>query len=294
MRLLRSELYRAFSRKWPYFTFALGILVAVYGYISIQAGNLSFNTVPHRFNAWYSFLQVFGQNSNSIWGWAVPLLASLPFGDTLIYDLNHGFEVPLLMRVGKNRYFFTKWLANIIVVASVSTAILSCSLLIALIWRRDVVLPAVLPPLQGHTIPAGLDLFSGVFASSYQPHVLSSLFWSHPALYSLMVIIIGVLVSISIGSITMVSSMWLKNRYLVLSAPFIFYMVLNVALQQVGLLKWLPFIMSSGFLQHDDSTGPTIVYWSLILLISLITLYFGPNRYMKLKLANNNSIDSLE
>jgi hypothetical protein len=218
----------------------------------------------------------------------------LPFGDTLIYDLNHGFEVPLMLRVGMKRYFFSKWLANIIVVASVSFAVLSCALSLALLWRQDVVLPAVLPPqliANMPPLPSGIDPFSGVFASSYQPRVLSGLFWAHPAVYSLMAILIGILVSISIGSITMVASIFFKKRYLVLAAPFIFYMVFNVAVQVLGFYLWVPFLMSAGFLQFKDSIWPTIFYWSPLILLSWMTMYLGPSRYRKFKLALSNSSD---
>lgn len=284
--LLKSELYRAFHRRWTYIAFALGLLIAVWGYIGIQTGDLPYSHIPHEYNAWYVFLQVFGMNFNSIWGLTVPLFAALPFGDTLIYDLNHGFESPLMLRVGMKRYFFSKWLSNIIVVACVSCAVLSCSLILALLWRRDVALPAII----GDTVlQPGANPFSGVMMSSYQPHVLSNLFWSHPAAYSLIVILMGVLVSISIGSITMVASLWFKNRYLVLATPFIFYMVLNVALQFLGLFLWVPFLMSAGFLELKDSIWQTIFYWSSILLLSWITMYLGPNRYRKFKLALSNS-----
>jgi hypothetical protein len=291
--LLRSELYRAFHRRWTYIAFAFGLLIAVSGYIGIQVGDLPFSHISHEYNAWYVFLQVFGMNLNSIWGIAVPLFAALPFGDTLIYDLNHGFEVPLMLRVGMKRYFFSKWLANIIVVASVSFAVLSCALSLALLWRQDVVLPAVLPPqlIAGMPLPSGIDPLSGVFASSYQPHVLSGLFWVHPSVYSLLAIVIGVLVSISIGSITMVASLFFKKRYLVLAAPFIFYMVFNVAVQVLGLKLWVPFLMSAGFLNFKDSIWPTIFYWSPLILLSWITMYLGPSRYRKFKLALSNSND---
>jgi len=259
-------------------------MITVSGYIGIQLGNLSFKTAPHEFNSWYVYLQVFGMNFNSIWGVMVPLFAALPFGDTLIYDLNHGFEVPLIMRCGMKRYFFTKWLANIIVIACVSCAVLSCSLIMALLWRRDIKMPTIMSATDSP--------FSGVYLSSYQPHVLNGLFWTHPAVYSLIPIVIGVLVCISIGSITMVASLFSKKRYLILAAPFIFYMLFNVAVQVIGLYLWVPFVMSAGFLEFQYSILPTIFYWSPILLFSWIATHFGPNRYREFKLALSNSSDS--
>ncbi|KLU62844.1 ABC-2 family transporter protein [Peptococcaceae bacterium CEB3] len=292
--MLRSELYRAFHRKWTLIAFALGLLVVVIGYIAVQVGPLSFGVSLHEYNAWYVFLQVFGMNFNSIWGLTVPLLAALPFGDTLIYDMNHGFEVPLLMRIGKRRYFLTKWLANIIVIACVFGAVLSCSLLLALLWRRDTVLPVVLPPLIGDHIPSGLKPGIGVFASSYQPHVLSGLFWAHPGLYSLLALLIGILVTISIGSLTIGASFWFKNRYLILSTPFIFYMVLNVVLQFLGLYLWVPFLMAAGYLNAHNSIGSTVAYWSVILLFSLILVPLGATRYGKSEFTAKVSIDEKE
>ncbi|MCY0894593.1 MAG: hypothetical protein OWR52_14000 [Acidibacillus sp.] len=299
MGSLRSELYRAYHRKGPYVAFLFGILLAFSGYIATQYGQIVPNDggVAHEFNTWYMFLQTFGINWNSPWGLVMPLLVVLPFGDTLIFDLNHGFEVPLILRVGMKRYFFSKWFANVIVVATVFGAVLISSLIIAIVWRHDFQMPLRLledvKVVDGKLIVNAKAFainkshhFNGVFASSYAPKLFSKLFWRHIGLFTLLTMLISLLATVSVSSIALVASLWLKNRYLVLAAPFVVFMFFVVVPQYItpSLFMWAPHILADAFWEFYRPFWGIVLYWLAPLLVTLGLMNLGSRRYRDLQL----------
>ncbi|MHB1630092.1 MAG: hypothetical protein ACYCVB_17280 [Bacilli bacterium] len=298
--MLRSELYRAFHRKGPYLAFLLGVVAVVGGYASTEFGQIVFayrGGATNQFNVWYIFLQTIGDNWNSPWGFVLPLLVVLPFGDTLIYDLNHGFEVPLMLRVGMKRYFVSKWFANAFAVVVVFGAVIVAALIIAIVWRHDFQMPHRLALANSFvkgvfvTNKKGLAIdksmhWNGVFVSSYAPHVLRNMFWKDIGLFTVLTALISLLSAVCISSLSLVASLWVRNRYLVLSAPFIMYMFFIVAPQYVvpSLFMWAPHIMADAFWQFPRSVWSIACYWIIPLLVTLGLMSLGARRYRNLGL----------
>ncbi|MCY0909741.1 MAG: hypothetical protein OWR62_15295 [Sulfobacillus thermotolerans] len=296
MGMLRSELYRAFHRKGPYLTILLGVLVIVGGYASTYFGQIVWwDKSVNEYNVWYIFLQTIGDNWSSPWGFILPLLAVLPFGDTLIYDLNHGFEIPLILRVGARPYFFIKWVANFVVVIAVFSAVLCISLIIAVLWRHDFQMPFVLSEerMKGsiNLTPAALAVdklhhWNGVFASSYAPAVLQQLFWHHVGLFTAFTMAISLMSATSISGIAVTAALWVKNRYLTLAVPFLLYLLFIVAPQYLlpGAFMWAPHIMADAFWQFSRPVWTIVAYWLIPLIITLACMSLGARRYGSLHL----------
>lgn len=237
--MLREEIVRALKNRSFVFALILGLFALAQGSMD-YIFPLKFNSpeylklVPPFFNNAYD--AVIWTHQGGIFGLIAPIIAVLPFSDSLGAERVSGFLRFVLSRASYRQYFFSKMFACILAGGlSVSLPILLFFGFTNLYYPRGlnldmyqnrVVTPDILPEALG---PFGF------------------MYSSHPDLYILslaLLVFIGgavyAVLGLSISAIT-------DNRYIALAAPFLAYTLVHFAASILLIPKWSPL---SAFVPH--------------------------------------------
>jgi ABC-type transport system involved in multi-copper enzyme maturation permease subunit len=222
--VIKVELRRAFS-SWPFVivvvigTIALGQGLYSYGqgyqsYLSANKGD------PFLYNSFDALLMA----RLGVISILAPLLAALPFADSLIVDRNSGFIRSMLLRSGRRKYVWSKLLATI------------------LVGGAAIAVPhIVIYGLASAIFPEGLSTTFGQ-QRMIVTGPLSDVYKSNPALYVWFNILISFIFGAVYAAIGMLVSCISDNRYIALASPFMFYIIMSFIIANLhgGLEGWLP------------------------------------------------------
>lgn len=225
--MLKVELKRAFFNR--YFTVAVVIgLVALgqglYSYgrgFPLNSEALSRGVDPFTYNTFDALLSA----RLGLMSLVVPLIAALPFADSIAIDRSSGYIRPVLIRSQRHRYVGAKFIAN------------------ALAGGIVVVLPHLVSYAVASAIfPEGLmDYETFRQQRMIVTGPLSEFYKTDPSLYIWFVILLSFLFGIVYASIGMFVALFTDNRYIALASPFIFYMVASFAIASIGGFEgWMP------------------------------------------------------
>lgn len=229
--MLREEIIRALKNRSFLFALILGLFALGQGSMD-YIFPLKFNSpeylklVPPFFHNAYDAV-IWAQTG--IFGLIVPIIAVLPFSDSLGAERASGFLRFVLSRASYRQYFFSKMFACMLAGG------LSVSLPILLFFG-----------FTNLYYPRGLNLDmyqSRLITPNIKPGSLGPfgfMYGSHPDLYILalvLLVFIGGAVyavfGLSISAIT-------DNRYIALAAPFLAYFLAHFATAILPLSKWSP------------------------------------------------------
>lgn len=213
MGILRMEFARAFINKRFLVVILLALACFAYGYYdaghffpgmgSNKAGNL-----PQ--NAYELWLFV---HFRSFFIYFAPIAAALPFVDSLWVDRNQGFLRFILTRSAYRRYLAAKLLANL---AAGAVAVAGPLLLLFGYFSLN----------ASHALPTDSLIFSIWGAQNGSPAgILSSLYTTNPGVYVLALIGLAALFGAAYATLGLAISGLVNNRYIILAAPFIAYIV---------------------------------------------------------------------
>lgn len=213
MGILRMEFARAFVNKRFLVVFLLALACFAYGYYdaghffpglgSDKAGNVIQNT----YELWLFV------HFRSFFAYFAPIAAALPFVDSLWMDRNHGFLRFILARSAYHRYLAAKLLANL---AAGALAVAGPLLLLFGYFSLS----------ASRALPTNSLIFNIWGAQNGSPAgILSSLYTTNPGLYILALIGLAALFGAAYATLGLAISGLVNNRYIVLAAPFIAYIV---------------------------------------------------------------------
>jgi len=221
--MLKLELKRAFF-SWSFgLAFLIGLIAlgqGLYNYgrgfpISPEAKNAD----PFLYNSFDALLMA----RLGLISIVVPLLAALPFADSLALDRNSGYIRFLLLRTKRPKYIWSKFLANVL---SGGMAVALPHIIIYI--TATIIFPEGLPTLIGQQ----RMIVTGPLSDVYQ---------SNPALYVWFIIFLSLLFGVVYTTTGMTVACFSDNRYVVLASPFMFYIVTSFVIANLGGLEgWLP------------------------------------------------------
>ncbi len=136
----------------------------------------------------------------------LPLLCIIPYGTSYIDEKNNGLINQYIIRVGKTKYYISKFVSLFIVGGSISIIPLLVNLIICCM-----ALPFGVPMRSTHFFPVLEDI------------AFSKLYYQNIILYLLLYFIIHFIVYGLITCIVLSFSYFEENRYMLLLIPFIFY-----------------------------------------------------------------------
>ncbi len=199
-----------------------------------------------------------GMDSSTIWPvllfMVLPLLAAVPAADSYWFDHDSGYLSQIRLRCKARHYKIAK-VVSVFASASLVTAIpLATDFLLT-----SAVLPCVIPE-------AASNLYSITDQS-----IFGSLFYQHPMMYILGYIVFD---SLFIGVWTTLSlslSRWLTQRFQVLLAPFLIYMLIYFFSVWSGLPGASPMAYLLPF-QPVKGLSPVVPCWMLIGVLTVLIL----------------------
>jgi hypothetical protein len=201
-----------------------------------------------------------------------PIIAVVPTCWLLYFERKNGYLKYTLPRISKNKYLLSKWLV-IGSSAAVTMFIMSfSSVLLTLYFIPPIeVVYVLVDPNTGEAVPR-----------IPETHFASELFINQPLLYGLFLSLWKAFISAIMATMGFVFSLYSKNLFIILTGPFVYYILENFTLSILHLKKYrlVTAFEPTSILVNDLFVGSFIVGP----VVALITcgLYIVYKRY-KLK-----------
>ena len=185
-----------------------------------------------------------------------PILAALPFADSLFADIKGGYIKNVCLRTDRKNYYLAKFIAAFVAGGVAVAAPLLLSFLLACMF-----LPAIHPAPIAYNLSAIGDRSSFGWLYFHMPMVFV-------ALYLLINFVFGGL----LACLGVAATTFLGYRFLVLVTPFIVYLFTNSLFRLLGSKDWQPAkFLLSGY--GADARLPMLVC-GLVLLVVCAGGYF--------------------
>jgi len=259
--IMKIELSRAFKSSGFYTSLFTGCVIAVahcilnvFPYALRLTEYVAYNK-PMMYPGWLYSLWIGGNVSTMpsyLFFLIIPLLASLPYGDSFFTDVKGGYIQNVCIRSNRKDYYRAKYVSAFISGGSaVSIPLVLNFFLCALL------LPALRPEVASGT--------NAIHESSTFPY----LYFSMPLLYVAVYVLIIFLFSGLFSALSLLSSYYVGYRFLVLISPFIVYLFLMSLFGLLTMENWQP----NNFLHPAYYGNVLIPIISEFILFLLITVF---------------------
>lgn len=195
-----------------------------------------------------------------------PLIAVLPAGWLMYYERKDNFLIYTLPRASKKKYLLAKW-----IVLSGSAGLTMFIIMFVGVLTALYLKPGIVPILTMQDPDTG-ELISTILMY----HFLPELFANQPVIYGLLLSVWRGILAIIMVTMAFVLSLYVKNIFVILTAPFIYMILENFILSVLGIYQ---FGITTSFDPRDQLidvnemavlVGPLIA----IIFIILLVLYF--------------------
>lgn len=206
--LLRTEFQRAFKnqRLWLIPFLALASLWAGYRQFPLDSFFEGASKNVYRlWTLWYAF---------AFYNYLAPLLAAIPYSDSLIIDRRHGFLKNILTRCSMRRYLAARILAN----AAVGALSVSIPAVLMLVYCYSIM------PAEGPIMTVGE--MPHVFPNMPMG-VLGYLYLQQPFLYLAFLVLLALIFGAVYATFGLAVSVWVNNPYAAIATPFAFLVVIG-------------------------------------------------------------------
>ncbi len=255
--ILREELMRALKSPRIMIAVLISIGFLAYGYTLI----LDRSWVP----AGYSFADLwYFVYAGSNFAFILPLVAVLPFADSLAIDQSEGYLRYLVFRTNYRKYLTSKFLANALV-----TTVVILLPLICLYFFANSVEPRTAVPVNSWTAQV-----------SGRPYgFMKPFFVNNPDGFIWCVSFLAVFVGIAYSTLGMAASLMLPNRYLVWGGPCVIYLMAHFVANKTHFFgtNWSPISAIYGNISPNQETLASLFLnpFAVFLLAGLVVLVFG-------------------
>lgn len=276
IRIFIEELNRSFSRKRFLLIIGLSIVVFAIGYRAIE-------WIPRErsfVDLWYALY------NQSYFSQLIPLLAALPFADSLITDKAQGYINQLLTRCNYRQVIRAKVAAT-----ALSGGFAVTIPLLILYGFTKVVLPPAQYPINHPVIDQ--------YAVRPYGGILRALYMENPDGFILLVIAFVFLVGALYAMFGLSTSFITKNRFLAIGFPFLSFNIMQYFAERTRLFSWywspLPSLLTypRGYLIETTSEIPFIFFNPLIILSTSLVIYLIFSQRAEV-LENNGLVDRLQ
>lgn len=252
---LGMELKRAFVNKRMLIALAFGLGLSIWHYFayvySLSEYIYDFNSPKYdyplsAFNIWLGGEYV--SLESMLFYMLIPILCALPYGESWLYDCSSSVGGQAMIRGSKKAFIQTKMLVSflngavIVILPLLFDFVLTCT-----------TLPAIIPKAGLGQSPISMECLMGEF------------FYEHPLIYTLIYIGIDGSFFGLLNTFSVVARMLTSNRYMVILAPFLYYMAFYCVGTTTNHLEICP----SGFLRPCQSYRTT---WFVLLAELLLML----------------------
>lgn len=264
--MLQIELKRAFKRK----TFLISLLVVTLLCIVDNVVSnynwiiMPYNSYPYFFEdyiklgivtSYQCFTFFHFTPLASILFTLMPILVAISYSDSYLEDLNSGFLKNILARCSKRKYLQSKFLANFIISGITVSIPLLINLLI-LITTQSSIKPEKMSTTTLLNGSLNLDMYL-----------------NHPMLYTLMWIFIFFIFAGVISSIALSFSIVIRNKFIVLIAPFITVQAIGILFSFIGLNDYS--VLRFLYLYSEANPIAMMVTFIVMLAATFLSFYFG-------------------
>lgn len=263
--IFRIEFQRAVRNNRWFIVWGLALASFFTGWIRYNGFNFGdpFTYTPNAFNYWM-LITDFG-----FFEYVAPLIATMPFADSLITDLKQGFSGYVNLRCSYRQYFRAKVISN-----AIAGALAIALPLILLI----IILVFIYPTQVGQS-----EYISRLYnRPDYPVGPLGFLYQGQPFLYITFLIILGGLFGAVYASVGLTLSSMVKNPHWVLATPFLFFCLASYMAERSArfavfghpTIAILPFIYPSLPIQIIGQ------YIALILFCLACNYFLGNKKHM--------------
>lgn len=261
--ILAIECKRAFIGSGFWLSLLLGSTLAIIQYVlevipaiqnlpeNLEYGLLEMMSPAFLYSSWLG-----GKSSGMLqylYFLLLPIMAVLPYGDSFFLDVKGGLVHNICIRTNKKAYYLSKYFA------------------VFLSGGIAVTLPLLINFLLSAAVLPGMNMQPSAFY-----HLISNtstfpnLFYQHPVCYVALYLFIIFVFSGFYATLAPLMSYYTNYRFLVLVAPFIFYLFLSAVSNVLGASSWDPInFLLPGY--YENVLLPILV---VPLVIGLIT-FFG-------------------
>lgn len=253
--MLRIEFSRALKNPFLLLAILLGCVITVSHFVQYVLPQIwrtwwTFNIDPDMypnsvFNQWIG--ETPGTMQAFLYYLMLPILAALPFGDSFYLDMKTGYIKNVFIRSKKSQYYAAKYLSTFVAGGIAVTVPLLLNLALSASF-----VPSLLPdPISGTYVVVEANMGSGLFLT-------------HPYVYTFLYIALDFVFAGLLAGISLSISFFVSNRFVVLLAPFIGYLVFFafVNLTNHAILNPVYFLMPCQIVP----ASPTVVLVEAILL----------------------------
>ena len=262
LKILKCEIKRSFCNyMFLVSIFISGVLVIWYSMERIPLC-VECNASFYNENIYDNFLEVSYTNwigsqnmyiQQNILYLIIPLLAVLPFGNSLYIDINQGYIKNICTRTSKSHYLLSKYIA------------------VFLSGGCAVILPMILSfVISSAFLPTMLPESSYIFTNIYPVYKWADLLFVHPFLYTFLYIGITFVFSGLTACMSLFITYFVDKNFIVLAFPFFIYIFSSLFFELLDL---------EGFSIRNilTTTGEQGTTLSVIILVtSLFVLSFYP------------------
>ena len=219
-QMLKMELGRAFKGKMLYVAIAMGSIVTLLQYFLIQIWPMIENPAnvitPEQLAQWILYpTTVFymwiggvrGEVYATLYYLLFPILATLPFADSLYVDRRSGYIKSILLRTKKKNYYVAKYIS----------VFLSAGVAVVVPLLLNLALTAVTYPSLTPQVETSNNL---VFATS----MWAELYYTAPYGYIFAYLAMNFVFAGLLACLAPAVSFFVENRFVVLLTPFLIYL----------------------------------------------------------------------
>lgn len=248
MRVIKFELYRAFHSKTFIISILIGVLICVLDIITFC---IEFGTSGDKYliQAWIGTDYQFAYNE--MFYVLLPVIACLPYGGSLFWDIKTGYDKNICMKASRSSYAFAKSLS----------VFLSAFVCVAFPLGVNLFVVAGLFP---NYIPERLEFMS---IGLLDRHLFTSIYSYHPAVYCLIYILVDGMFAGAVALISLSLSKVVKSDFSAVVAPMVIAIISSMILSGDDQGNW-------GFLGmiNPRQYVTTLWYQMLFLYIGILTI----------------------
>lgn len=246
----REELRRAVLSRNTLVTGTLIILCLFLG-----SAEFIFNRYPG-VNAMYLFLFAHSKGTSSILNLLFPIIVSIPFAASYVQDVRSGFASYIFLRTSKMKYAVTRLVVNGMVSSGiVIVCMLGMYILFLLLTGFDI----------GYTESVSITMFNEFYKES-------------PVLYVFFLILNSGLCAIVFSTLGLGISTLIRNQYITLVVPFVYYLLSGTVLIQINKYFNSAMLYDVNFYPENNYVN-ILVYDAVLLLIGIILFLLGVRKH---------------
>ncbi len=218
--MLRTDMKRAIlNRHFVLLCFVAIILFWFPMFINLFQARIGFSVWFHDISALQAWVRMRDTLPNILFNILSPLLCCIPYALSYRIDLQNNAVIPIAFRTKRGIYSISRLISNglagglILIIPQLFT-ILVC---LAFAGQRD--------PVDDS------NLFQGIFYEFYP---------SSPIVYFILRIVFNFLFGMSYATFALASSLWIKQRILILVSPLLFMLIVTLLFEAIELSAWSP------------------------------------------------------